>query len=55
MSDFQTESTPPPARKVHKCGECHGHIAPGVHIAMDLNTSEAQSMSRNANAKINHL
>lgn len=28
MSDFQTESTPT-ARKVHKCGECHGHIEPG--------------------------
>jgi len=28
MSDFQTESTPT-ARKVHRCGECHGHIEPG--------------------------
>ena len=28
MSDFQTESTPT-ARKVHSCGECHGHIKSG--------------------------
>jgi hypothetical protein len=28
MSNFQTETTPT-ARKVHKCGECHGHIEPG--------------------------
>jgi hypothetical protein len=28
MSDFQTETTPT-ARKVHKCGECYGHIEPG--------------------------